>query len=171
MGRAYAKTYDINGITCIKQGLSVSKNKSREHRGMSVICDKNGNIKDIVKNIGKESDKEYNYEGVTYVDFNKDDKFIVCNMYIEKDENGNEEVFMDISVKGYLYYDRRERTIELSLDDDGDTTRIITTYERFLPTAENYNTFDFDNINSYKDFGVYAEAVMTLVQRVRQYKD
>jgi len=169
MGREWVKVHYVDGVNCVMQGLSVSKDKSHEHRGISIVCEKNGSIKKIVKAIEKKTDEDYKYEGVTYVDFGKDDKYIVCDMYIKQDENGNKKVFMIIGIRGYAYYDKTENIIDLSTECNGDTTRIITNYEEYLPIVENYNTFEFDNINSYKDFGVYAEAVMTAIQRARQY--
>lgn len=166
--KVYAKTYDINGITCIKQGLSVSKNKSREHRDIRLVCDKVGNIKEIVKNIGKELDENYEYDEVAYVEFTETDRYIDCEIDTWENEDGTKGRYLGVLVYDYGFYDERKKEIELFTSND---CIIITTNPNEYTLDKDYNTFDFDNINSYKEFRVYAEAVMTVVQRVRQYKE
>ncbi len=165
---AYAKTYNINGITCVTQVLSVSKNKSIERRGMLIVCDKDGNIKESVKNIETESDENYEYDEVAYVEFTETDRYINCEMSTWENEDGTKGRYLGVLIYDYGFYDEMVKAVRLFTNND---CIMITTVKNEYTLDKDYNTFDFDNINSYKEFGVYAEAVMTVVQRVKQYKD
>ena len=136
---------------------------------MCLVCNKDGKIKETYKEMENENDDTYEYDGYAYVEFDENDKYIDCKM--------NLSITDDEAISGYVAAELcdmvlggiRKDIAYLKVRDDKNCI-IISTRKNKFKNDEDYNTFEFDNINSYERFGVYAEAVMTAIQRMINYK-
>ena len=166
---AFINVSEIDDKECISVGLSIHKRSDYEIRHMILVCTKDGKIKETYKEVENENDDTCEYDGYAYVEYDKDDKYINCKMELTITDG---EVKPDYAgAMLYSFGNREEGTDNIRLIvDDYNKCIIINNVKNEFSDDEDYNTFEFDNINSYERFGIYAEAVMTAMQRMINYK-
>lgn len=167
--RAYAMLHEVDGVKCVIQGLRVRKSIEREDKHMILVCDKDGKPKEIVKSIEEKLDEKSSYEEYTYVTFEEGDKYIDCNMSLYQNDDGTQGAYAGALIYNYGWAEDDNSSIELEVSDEHECL-IINTQKNEYVCDEDYNTFEFDNINSYEGYGIYAEAVMKAIQKMRNIK-